>query len=123
MRQEHAQNGRLERVQARVVPDVLKRLLVTRAMEAQRPGGVGDVVVVGDDRPAVRGGGAASAATGSPSSLRSGAGSPKRSTETMAVVRAVSAARTVSTVTLRVSKSTSQNTGRAPALTTASALA
>ena len=38
-----------------------------------------------------------------------------------ALVRGVSAARTVSAVTLRVAGSTSQNTGRAPALTIASA--
>ena len=41
----------------------------------------------------------------------------------IAAVRGVSAARTVSGVTLRVSGSTSQNTGRAPAVTAASAVA
>ena len=50
-----------------------------------------------------------------------GAGMPNRSTATIAVVRGVSAARTVSAVTVRVTGSTSQNTGRAPALTIASA--
>ena len=69
---------------------------------------------------------AASSSTGSFSSARSsgtGAGTPNRSTAITAVVRGVSAAATVSTVTLRVSGSTSQNTGRAPMSATASAVA
>ena len=58
-------------------------------------------------------------ATASPS-LRSspiGAGTPNRSTATIAVVRGVSAARTLSAVTVRLFGSTSQNTGRAPKFT------
>ena len=52
-----------------------------------------------------------------------GAGHPNRSTATIAVVLGVSAARTVSAVTFRVALSTSQNLGRAPAVTTASTVA
>ena len=69
---------------------------------------------------------AASSTTGSPSSERSsphGAGTPNRSTATIAFVDGVRAARTVGTVTLRVSGSTSQKRGRAPIAATASAVA
>ena len=69
---------------------------------------------------------AASSITGRPcASLISGigAGIPNRSTATIAFVFGVRAARTVSAVTLRVSMSTSQNTGVAPMLAIASQVA
>jgi len=52
-----------------------------------------------------------------------GATLPNRSTGTIALVRGVKAASTVSRVTQKVSGSTSQKTGVAPALTVASAVA
>ena len=66
---------------------------------------------------------AASSITGTPSAAISAIGAtlPNRWTASTAFVAGVSAARTVSAVTHKVSSSTSQNTGRAPALTIASA--
>src|SRR3954454_7684870 len=66
---------------------------------------------------------AASSSTGTPSAsiARTGATLPNRWTTITALVRGVSAARTVSGVTQNVSGSTSQNTGRAPVGGTASA--
>ena len=68
---------------------------------------------------------AASSSTGTPSSRSSGMGAtlPNRCTGTIALVRGVSAARTVSAVTQAVSGSTSQNTGTAPMSAAASAVA
>jgi hypothetical protein len=59
---------------------------------------------------------AASSTTGTPSAAISATGAtfPKRCTAITALVRGVSARRTVSAVTQNVSGSTSQNTGRAP---------
>ena len=59
---------------------------------------------------------AASSTTGTPSAAISAIGAtlPNRCTAMTALVRGVSAARTVSAVTQNVSGSTSQNTGRAP---------
>ena len=68
---------------------------------------------------------AASSTTGTPSSRSAGIGAtfPNRSTGTIALVRGVSAALTVSGVTQNVSRSMSQNTGRAPSTSAASAVA
>src|SRR4051794_34762162 len=68
---------------------------------------------------------AASSSTGTPSASISltGATLPNRSTAITALVREVSAARTVSAVTQNVSGSTSQKTGVAPVAGIASALA
>ena len=68
---------------------------------------------------------AASSTTGTPSASISATGAtlPNRCTAMTALVRGVSAARTVSAVTQNVSGSTSQNTGRAPVGGIASALA
>ena len=51
--QQHAQHGGLELVEARVVAHLGVGDLVRRAVEAQAPGALGDVGVVGDDRAAV----------------------------------------------------------------------
>ena len=68
---------------------------------------------------------AASSTTGTPSSRSPGIGAtlPNRSTGTIAFVRGVSTAPTVSGVTQKVSRSMSQNTGRAPSTSAASAVA
>ncbi len=68
---------------------------------------------------------AASSSTGTPSAAISATGAtfPNRCTTITALVRGVSAARTVSGVTQKDSGSMSQNTGRAPVGGTASALA
>ena len=68
---------------------------------------------------------AASSTTGTPSAAISATGAtlPKRWTATTAFVAVVSAARTASGVTQKVSGSTSQKTGRAPVGGIASALA
>src|SRR5690348_11015400 len=68
---------------------------------------------------------AASPSTGTPSPSISAIGGtfPNRSTAITALVRGVSAALTVSAVTQKVSRSMSQNTGRAPVGGIASTLA
>ena len=146
--QEDPQERRLERVEARVVADVLELLLRPRAVEAQHPQPLGERSVVDGDQPAVakreqvlgreeaerrrdarRDPACAERLGGvfdhrqAEADRRSGAGRPNRCTGMIAFVRSVIRRSTSAGSRLSVAGSISAKTGVAPRRAIASAVA